>query len=138
MTVILSHDPLQYLFYSRLLRIILTAITIFLFNVFHTFFLSVCFNMLISKYMSDILQVLNFITQRLRISCLCYILLVALPSRRKITLGMKVQIIQKQDQRAGKLTDGIVKRILTSSNSHPYGIKVELENGKIGRVQNII
>jgi len=51
---------------------------------------------------------------------------------------MKVQIIQKQDQFTGKLTDGIVKRILTSSNSHPYGIKVELENGKIGRVQNII
>ena len=60
------------------------------------------------------------------------------PSRGKITLGMKVQIIQKQDQYTGKLTDGIVKRILTSSNSHPYGIKVELENGKIGRVQNII
>ncbi|MCH7967467.1 MAG: YwbE family protein [Thaumarchaeota archaeon] len=59
-------------------------------------------------------------------------------TRNKINIGISVQIIQKQDQYTGKLTTGIVKRILTSSNSHPYGIKVELENGKIGRVQNII
>ena len=49
-----------------------------------------------------------------------------------------VQIVQKQDQRTGVLTDGKVKRILTSSNVHPYGIKVELDGGKIGRVQNLI
>ena len=49
-----------------------------------------------------------------------------------------VQIVQKQDQRTGKLTEGIVKRILTSSNVHPHGIKVELDNGNIGRVQNIM
>jgi len=49
-----------------------------------------------------------------------------------------VQIVQKQDQRAGKLTEGTVKRILTSSNFHPHGIKVELKNGEIGRVQNIV
>jgi len=49
-----------------------------------------------------------------------------------------VQIVQKQDQRTGNLTEGTVKRILTSSNFHPYGIKVELENGIIGRVQNIL
>jgi len=49
-----------------------------------------------------------------------------------------VQIVQKQDQRTGKLTDGLVKRILTSSNFHPHGIKVELDNGAIGRVQNIV
>lgn len=51
---------------------------------------------------------------------------------------MTVQIIQKHDQRSGNLTDGIVERILTSSNFHPYGIKVKLDSGKIGRVQNII
>jgi uncharacterized repeat protein (TIGR03833 family) len=51
---------------------------------------------------------------------------------------MNVQIVQKQDQRTGNLTDGIVKRILTSSNFHPHGIKVELDSGEIGRVQNII
>ena len=51
---------------------------------------------------------------------------------------MMVQIVQKQDQRTGNLTDGKVKRILTSSNFHPYGIKVELDGGKIGRVQKII
>jgi uncharacterized repeat protein (TIGR03833 family) len=60
------------------------------------------------------------------------------PSRNKITIGMAVQIVQKQDQRTGNLTDGRVKRILTSSNFHPHGIKVELDNGKIGRVQKII
>jgi len=61
-----------------------------------------------------------------------------IPLRNKITVGIAVQIIQKQDQRTGKLTDGKVKRILTSSNFHPHGIKVELDSGKIGRVQNII
>jgi uncharacterized repeat protein (TIGR03833 family) len=51
---------------------------------------------------------------------------------------MKVQMVQKQDQRTGKLTEGLVKRILTSSNFHPHGIKVELDDGKVGRVQNIL
>ena len=60
------------------------------------------------------------------------------PTRNEIQVGKIVQIVQKQDQRTGKLTEGIVKRILTSSNVHPHGIKVELDNGKIGRVQNII
>jgi len=59
-------------------------------------------------------------------------------TRDKINIGITVQIVQKQDQRTGKLTEGIVKRVLTSSNFHPHGIKVELENGEIGRVQNII
>ncbi len=60
------------------------------------------------------------------------------PRRNEIQVGKIVQIIQKQNQRTGNLTEGIVKRILTSSNVHPHGIKVELDNGKIGRVQNII
>lgn len=60
------------------------------------------------------------------------------PSRDKIKIGTSVLIVQKQDQRTGVLTEGIVKRILTSSNSHPHGIKVELEDGKIGRVQKCI
>ena len=51
---------------------------------------------------------------------------------------MPVQIVQKQDQSTGNLTEGTIKRILTSSNFHPHGIKVELDNGKIGRVQNTI
>jgi len=62
----------------------------------------------------------------------------AIPSRDKIAIGTVVQIVQKQDQRTGKLTEGKVRRILTSSNLHPHGIKVELDSGKIGRVQNII
>jgi len=60
------------------------------------------------------------------------------PTRNEIQVGKIVQIIQKQDQRTGNLTEGTVKRILTSSNVHPHGIKVKLDNGKIGRVQNII
>ena len=65
-------------------------------------------------------------------------LLGSVPSRNKIKIGVRVQIVQKQDQRTGDLTEGTVKRILTSSNFHPHGIKVELENGIIGRVQNIL
>ena len=61
-----------------------------------------------------------------------------IPSRDKISVGILVQIIQKHDQRTGKLTEGKVKRLLTSSQFHPHGIKVELENGKIGRIQKII
>jgi uncharacterized repeat protein (TIGR03833 family) len=57
--------------------------------------------------------------------------------RDKITPGIIVQIVQKQDQRSGKLTQGTVKRILTSSNFHPHGIKVELDSGLIGRVQSV-
>jgi uncharacterized repeat protein (TIGR03833 family) len=59
-------------------------------------------------------------------------------TRDKISPGIAVQIVQKQDQRSGKLTQGIVKRILTSSNFHPHGIKVQLEDGKVGRIQNIV
>ena len=61
-----------------------------------------------------------------------------MPSRDEISIGVLVQIIQKQDQRTGKLTEGKVKRLLTSSQFHPHGIKVELENGTIGRIQKII
>jgi len=76
--------------------------------------------------------------QRLRINHQYQTSLNDVPSRDKIRIGVMVQIVQKQDQRTGNLTEGIVKRILTSSNFHPHGIKVELDNGKIGRVQNII
>jgi uncharacterized repeat protein (TIGR03833 family) len=65
------------------------------------------------------------------------ILLNEIPSRDKIAIGVIVQIVQKQDQRTGNLTEGKVKRILTSSQFHPHGIKVELENGEIGRIQKI-
>ena len=57
------------------------------------------------------------------------------PSRDEIKIGSSVLIVQKQDQRTGVLTKGTVKRLLTSSNFHPHGIKVELDNGKVGRVQ---
>ncbi len=59
-------------------------------------------------------------------------------NRNNIQIGKHVEIVQKQDQRSGKLTDGIVKRLLTKSSYHPHGIKVQLESGIVGRVKNIL
>lgn len=58
--------------------------------------------------------------------------------RSNIKPGAKVQIVQKQDQRTGALTDGVVERLLTNSSNHPHGIKVQLKDGKVGRVQKIL
>lgn len=58
--------------------------------------------------------------------------------RSDINAGLRVQIVQKQDQRTGKLTDGIVKDILTKSSTHPHGIKVRLTSGIVGRVKEIL
>lgn len=58
--------------------------------------------------------------------------------RADIRPGLRVQVVQKQDQRSGKLTEGIVQDILTSSPSHPHGIKVRLAGGIVGRVKGII
>ena len=57
--------------------------------------------------------------------------------RKNIKPGIKVKVVQKQHQRTGQLTEGIVKDILTKSAVHPHGIKVRLESGIIGRVQEI-
>ena len=57
--------------------------------------------------------------------------------RKDIAIGAKVSVVQKQDQRTGKLTVGTVKQILTNSEVHPHGIKVMLENGIVGRVKEI-
>lgn len=58
--------------------------------------------------------------------------------RVNIMQGTKVKVVQKQDQRTGKLTEGVVAKILTNSVSHPHGIKVMLESGIVGRVKEII
>lgn len=58
--------------------------------------------------------------------------------RSHIQIGQEVEIVQKQDQRTGELTDGFVERILTKSTNHSHGIKVLLETGEVGRVKNII
>jgi uncharacterized repeat protein (TIGR03833 family) len=58
--------------------------------------------------------------------------------RVDIKPGIRVQVIQKQDQRSGKLTAGIVQEILTNSANHPHGIKVRLVSGVVGRVKAII
>jgi uncharacterized repeat protein (TIGR03833 family) len=59
-------------------------------------------------------------------------------NRLKIKPGLPVLIVLKQDQRSGKLTEGIVKEILTKAPTHPHGIKVRLESGEIGRVKKIL
>jgi uncharacterized repeat protein (TIGR03833 family) len=58
--------------------------------------------------------------------------------RASIRCGMTVLIVLKQDQSTGKLTRGVVKDILTRSGSHPHGIKVRLQSGLVGRVQQIL
>jgi len=58
--------------------------------------------------------------------------------RADIRSGTRVQVVQKQDQRSGVLTDGTVSEILTKSATHPHGIKVRLTNGVVGRVKGIL
>ena len=58
--------------------------------------------------------------------------------RAHIKPGLKVAIVLKKDQRSGKLTEGIVKDILTNSSTHPHGIKVRLMDGQVGRVKEIL
>lgn len=58
--------------------------------------------------------------------------------RNSISQGARVEVVQKQDQRTGALTEGTVDRILTSSSFHPHGIKVRLTDGTVGRVKSIL
>lgn len=58
--------------------------------------------------------------------------------RDSISIGAKVRIVQKQHQRSGETTEGVVKDILTNSASHPHGIKVRLESGEVGRVKELL
>jgi uncharacterized repeat protein (TIGR03833 family) len=55
-----------------------------------------------------------------------------------IKTGMDVAVVLKEDQRSGELTEGTVQAILTNSSFHPHGIKVKLEDGQVGRVQEIM
>lgn len=59
-------------------------------------------------------------------------------SRKDINTGLLVAIVLKEDQQSNKLTEGIVKDILTKSSNHPHGIKVRLESGEVGRVKEIL
>jgi uncharacterized repeat protein (TIGR03833 family) len=63
---------------------------------------------------------------------------VGLPVRSQIRPGLRVQIVEKQNQRSGAVTEGEVARILTSSATHPHGIKVMLGDGRVGRVKAIV
>ena len=59
-------------------------------------------------------------------------------NRKNIQIGIEVEVIQKHHQQSGKLTKGVVKKLLTNSPNHPHGIKVMLESGIVGRVKNIL
>jgi uncharacterized repeat protein (TIGR03833 family) len=58
--------------------------------------------------------------------------------RKNIKPGLRVNIVMKEDQRSGDLTEGYVRDILTNSPQHPHGIKVRLETGEVGRVKEIL
>jgi uncharacterized repeat protein (TIGR03833 family) len=59
-------------------------------------------------------------------------------NRAHVRPGDRVKVVQKQDQRSGRLTEGVVKDILTHSSSHPHGIKVRLASGVVGRVKEVL
>ena len=59
-------------------------------------------------------------------------------NRADIKIGTRVKIVLKKDQPTGKLTEGLVARILTNSGHHPHGIKVMLDDGQVGRVQEVL
>ncbi len=59
-------------------------------------------------------------------------------NRSEIRPGLRVRVVQKQDQRSGKLTEGVVGEILTNSPHHPHGIKVRLVSGIVGRVKEVL
>lgn len=58
--------------------------------------------------------------------------------RSSINVGARVKVVQKQHQRSGELTEGLVKDILTNSATHPHGIKVRLDSGIVGRVKQVM
>jgi len=59
-------------------------------------------------------------------------------NRSEIRPGIEVEVVLKKDQRTGRRTRGVVKDVLTRSAHHPHGIKVRLQDGRVGRVQKII
>lgn len=59
-------------------------------------------------------------------------------NRSDIKVGLEVEVVLKEHQRSGELTRGVVAEILTNSPFHPHGIKVRLESGEVGRVQNVV
>jgi uncharacterized repeat protein (TIGR03833 family) len=59
-------------------------------------------------------------------------------NRKAVKKGAHVKVVKKEDQRSGKLTEGIVQDVLTRSAVHPHGIKVRLASGVVGRVKEII
>jgi len=58
--------------------------------------------------------------------------------RKDLAIGQLVSVVRKEHQKTGELTEGVIKRFLTKSTSHPHGIKVQLENGVVGRVKEVI
>ncbi|MGS0972404.1 MAG: YwbE family protein [Candidatus Izemoplasmataceae bacterium] len=59
-------------------------------------------------------------------------------NRSDVKIGLKVLVVEKQNQRSGELTEGVVSKLLTNSANHPHGIKVRLEDGTVGRVKEIL
>jgi uncharacterized repeat protein (TIGR03833 family) len=60
------------------------------------------------------------------------------PTRSELRPGLRVAVVQKHDQPTGRLTEGVIERLLTKSPSHPHGIKVRLAGGVVGRVKALL
>jgi len=58
--------------------------------------------------------------------------------RSDIKIGQNVGIVLKADQQSGYITYGVVQQILTSSKTHPHGIKVRLTTKEVGRVKELV
>ena len=65
-------------------------------------------------------------------------LMVGIPARNELRVGLRVEIVMKNDQGTGRLTAGTIGAILTASRRHPHGIKVRLLDGRVGRVKKVI
>ena len=54
-------------------------------------------------------------------------------------VGDRVNIIEKRNYNNGKLTNGVVRRLLSNPHEvHPRGNKVELEDGTVGRMVSFV
>jgi uncharacterized repeat protein (TIGR03833 family) len=58
------------------------------------------------------------------------------PTIQQVTPGASVSIVLKEDQPTGREVQGVVQSLLTRGN-HPRGIKVRLNDGRVGRVQRM-
>ena len=108
-------------------------------NIFKFYYLLIgLFIVLASILFEAFREPTNFVKGFFSINVGLIVLFLSIKNRENIEPGLQVDIVQKHHQHSGELTRGVVANILTKSQDHPHGIKVRLETGEVGRVQNII